>query len=378
MTLKAFLLAVAFIGLAGSAPLSGPSGRPGASAQERVVLQLWSATDRDAIESIIERFEVLNPAIDIVYTEFNTAELHQAVLEADTLPDLVISSAMDLQIDLVNDGYAVSIENMPDTPDWSRWRGELFGFTREPVALVYDRKAFENRPLPTSRSDLATMLRDDPAFFDGRLGTYDVALSGVGYMFATQDAQRGYQASRLVESLGRARTRLYCCTGEMIDDVASGRLVLAYNVIGSYASRMVADDPRLGLLLLSDYALVFTRSVFVTKGSDHQEEAKGFVRFLLSPEGQAQLAEHSFLAPLVGNDPDTLGDPFEGSTALLPIRLRPGLLTWLDDRKKERFMRDWHASIGTGEDRAPAATVPFPSADIPLAAGDRDAGPEPE
>ncbi|MEN3793006.1 ABC transporter substrate-binding protein [Fulvimarina sp. MAC3] len=332
--------------------------RPQAVAQERTVLEIWSATDREAIEPVIQRFEALNPSIDIDYTEFNTAELYKAVLDADHLPDLVMSSSMDLQVDLVNAGYAAPVDDVPETPGWSRWRDELFGFTREPVALVYDREAFAGRDLPVSRSDLAGMLRDDPAFFEGRVGTYDVTVSGVGYMFATQDAQRGYQASRLVESLGRAHARLYCCTGEMIDDIASGDLVLAYNVIGSYANRMVADNPRLSLLLLRDYALVFTRSVFVTRSADHPSEAKSFVRFLLSPEGQSTLRDESSLDPVGSEDPvetGVLASQLSGGAALLPIRLRPDLLTWLDDRKKQRFLKDWKASMtgvepGDGKD----------------------------
>lgn len=363
-----FVRAVVACALAAVLVLPAAVLQPEAAAQEPAVVEIWSATDEDAITPVIERFEALNPAIDIVYTEFNTAELHRAVLDAERLPDLVMSSSMDLQVDLVNAGYAMPVEDVPETPDWSRWRDELFGFTREPVALVYDREAFAGRDLPVSRSDLAGMLRDDPAFFDGRVGTYDVALSGVGYMFATQDAQRGYQASRLVESFGRAHAQLYCCTGAMIEDIVSRDLVLAYNVIGSYAGRMVKDNPRLGLLYLSDYALLFTRSVFVTRGAAHPLEAKDFVRFLLSEAGQSTLRDESSLDPVVGeNSGETSvpGSAFEGGAAFLPIRLRPDLLTWLDDRKKERFLRDWKASMEL------AANAPNAETTSASATGDR-------
>ncbi|WAP69093.1 ABC transporter substrate-binding protein [Jiella pelagia] len=219
------------------------------------------------------------------------------------------------------------------------------------MALLYNRKAFSHRPLPSTRSGLASMIRDEPSFFDGRVGTYDVALSGVGYMFATQDAQRGFQASRLVESLGRAKAKTYCCTNDMVRDVATGALVLAYNVIGSYALEQVRRDPRLGILLLSDYALVFTRSVLVTKDSDAKAAAGDFVRFLLSDEGQTLVDRGSSLFPLVESlrEGQTFFESrFEGSTSFLPIRLRPSLLTWLDERKKAKFLRDWQASIKGG------------------------------
>ena len=327
---------------------------PGAA---RTVLDVWSATDTAAISAVIAGFESSHPGVTVHYTEFNTSELQDAVLAAKKMPDLVISSAMDLQVQLVNRGLASPVSDLPETPEWSRWRGELFGFTQEPVALVYNREAFSHRQLPATRSELAGMIRDDPAFFDGRVGTYDVALSGVGYMFATQDAQRGFQASRLIESLGRARAKVYCCTSDMVSDVASGTLVLAYNVIGSYALEKVHQDSRLGALLLSDYALVFTRSVFVTKRSNDKAAAGAFVRFLLSDAGQTLIKQRSSLFPLVESfreGQSFFETRFEGSTSLLPIRLRPSLLTWLDNKKREKFLRDWQASI---RGRAAAASI---------------------
>ena len=97
--------------------------------------------------ALIEAFEHAHPTIDIRYTEFNTSELHAAVLAAspDEAPDIVISSAMDLQVELVNRGLALPITVSNETPEWARWRNELFGFTSEPVALVFNRAAFADR-----------------------------------------------------------------------------------------------------------------------------------------------------------------------------------------------------------------------------------------
>ena len=338
----------AFVLFTGLASLSVYAVLHRTTALQRTILDVWSATDTSAISAVVAGFEAANPKISVRYTEYNTSELQDAVIAAKHKPDLVISSAMDLQVELVNRGFASPVADVAETPEWSRWRGELFGFTQEPVALVYNRAAFSNRALPATRSDLAGMLRDDPAVFNGRVGTYDVALSGVGYMFATQDAQRGFQAARLIESLGRAKAKTYCCTSDMVRDVADGKLVLAYNVIGSYALDQVHRDPRLGILLLSDYALVFTRSVMVMKDSDARTAAGTFVRFLLSSAGQTLIKKQSSLFPLVESfreGQSFFETRFEGSTSLLPIRMRPSLLIWLDQRKKQRFLRDWQASI---------------------------------
>ena len=71
------------------------------SAPERVVLDVWSATDKTAMSAIVDGFTAAHPSIAINYTEYNTSELQEAVLAAREKPDLVISSAMDLQVQLV-------------------------------------------------------------------------------------------------------------------------------------------------------------------------------------------------------------------------------------------------------------------------------------
>jgi ABC-type Fe3+ transport system substrate-binding protein len=325
-----------------------------AQAQKPVVVHVYSATDSRAFTPLIEAFEARRPDIHIEYREFNTSELYEEVLakgsRADFEADVVISSAMDLQVDLVNHGLALPLDFQAGAfpPEWARWRGELLGFTYEPVALVYSKAAFDGRELPASHSDLASMIRDDPGFFDGRLGTFDTYLSGVGYLFATQDEIQGQNAARLVESLGRARARLFCCSEEMMDQVANGALVLAYNVIGSYALDRASRDPRIGVHFMSDYTLIMSRSAFVLKKTPVPHAAAAFVQFLLSTVGQSLIGTTSSLIPLweSARVQDAVRALTEGfRVAPVPIKLGPGLLVYLDGMKKKAFLGNWGASI---------------------------------
>lgn len=52
--------------------------------------------------------------------------------------------------------------------------------------------------------------------------------SGLGYQVAAQDSHNSEAFWRLMEVMGRLDAHPYCCSGEMIRDVASGRLALAY------------------------------------------------------------------------------------------------------------------------------------------------------
>jgi ABC-type Fe3+ transport system substrate-binding protein len=319
-----------------------------ASAQERAVIRIYSATDTAAIAAVVNAFEERYSSLAVEYTEFNTRELYEAMLATPGDVDVVISSAMDLQTDLVNRGLAYPFVPQAEVspPDWAQWLGSLYGFTYEPVAVIYNKSAFAGRKVPGSRSELASMIRDDPAFFNGRIGTYDISLSGVGYTFATQDAQRGYQFSRLVESFGRASAKTYCCTSDIVDRVARGDLVFGYNVIGSYAQNAAKNDGRIGITLFNDYALVMTRTAFIARTSQHKSDAALFISFLLSEAGQTVIAANSALLPLTqaARSP-AMNDLLKSSQALLPIRLGPGLLTYLDTLKKNRFLDDWRSSM---------------------------------
>ena len=315
-------------------------------------LVIHSATDTPAMEPLIAAFEARTPGASVFYVEFQTLDLHAAMLSGrDTPPDLVISSAMDLQVDLVNRGLARRVTLPPGSvpPDWAQWRSELFGFTFEPAVMIYDTRAIAAGDLPSSHRDLATFVRENEARFRGRIGTYDIAESGVGYLYATQDSLQGPQVLRLFEVLGRTDLRTYCCTSEMVEATARGELAFAFNAIGSYAAAQIAGDPNVRLHFFDDYNLAMMRSAFVPAAAREPDLAAAFLAFLLSPDGQAVLAEATPLIPLMRRaEPETPieREIAEGLGTFLPIRLTPGLLTYLDALKRQDFLSAWETAVG--------------------------------
>ncbi|TGD60651.1 extracellular solute-binding protein, partial [Tabrizicola sp. WMC-M-20] len=236
----------------------------GVGVADAQTITIFSATDTAAMAPMVERFEALTPGVTVTYKEFQTVELHRAMLEGAS-PDVVISPAMDLQVDLVNRGLArrLEIPESNDLPEWASWRSELFGFTFEPAVIIYNRAAFDPDNLPVEHGELANFIRDNEPALRQRIGTYDLRRSGIGYLYATQDVVQGLQAQRVTEALGRADQRIYCCTSDMVAATATGEIVIAINVIGAYALALAADDDRVGVHFLSDYNLVMARSAFV-------------------------------------------------------------------------------------------------------------------
>ena len=316
-------------------------------------LIIHSATDTPAMEPLVAAFAERNPGITIDYVEFLTVELYRSMLDRGDAPppDVVISSAMDLQVDLVNRGLARRIQLPPqsDPPPWASWRSEIFGFTFEPAVLIYDTQAVSSDELPEGHRDLATFVRENEERFRGRIGTYAIDDSGIGYLYATQDSLQGPQVLRLFEVLGRTGLKTYCCTSDMVAATARGELAFAFNAIGSYAAALAESEPHLGLHFFDDYNLVMSRTAFVPKDAANADLGAAFIGFILSPDGQAIIAERTPLLPLAQSpEPSTqIGRQINESLGtFLPIRLTPGLLTYLDALKRQEFLSAWQTALG--------------------------------
>lgn len=303
-------------------------------------LRILSTTDLVHFVPLIEAFQKENSGVAVLYTVASSTEAFKAVTVDGAHFDLVISSAMDLQMKLANDGFSQGYRSsVTDTlPDWAKWRDEVFAFTQEPAVVVVSKAALGGLPAPETRQELIAMLRDHPDLFDGKIGTYDLRTSGVGYLFATQDARQSDAFWRLAEVMGTLHPRLYCCSGQMIDDLQAGRIALAYNVMGSYADAQLKDDSDGTVIALTDFTNVLLRSAAIPSHADAPVLAGAFLDFLLGPRGRLLMQATGALPPL---DATVLS----AQTNQRPIRLDPGLLVYLDSLKRKSFLREWTAAL---------------------------------
>ncbi|RNF76436.1 ABC transporter substrate-binding protein [Marinomonas rhizomae] len=321
-------------------------------------LTIYSATDLKAIFPVLEAFKTQNPNIKLEYREFNTQELDRAIRAKplEDQPDVVISSAMDLQVRLVNDGYAQPVlgEAVIGLPSWANWRNEVIGFTYEPIVFVYNKLAFQGKAVPLTHESLASTMRIEDSFFAHKVGSYDARRSGIGYLVATQDEVTSSISGRLQESLGRARTKVYGQTASLLDDIATGELIFGYNLLGSYSFAREKRDNRIGVVIPQDYALVVSRAAFISKQAKHVSNAQRFVNFLISKEGQGVIAKKSELVALFPDIDDLVSqqDTQDQTINFHPIPLGPALMVYLDDSKRRRFIKAWeNALLSINEDQ---------------------------
>lgn len=299
------------------------------AAEADKTLRVLSSTDIDLFAPVLKSFVAGSPGIAVEYFVSGTADIDRIMRAGEQRFDVVISSAMDLQFKLANDGYASVLDGI-DFPDWAVWRQTLFAFTSEPATIVVNREAFAEMGVPRSRQELIRQLRSAPERFRGKVGTYDVRQSGLGYLFATQDARTSETFWRLMEVMGNLDARLYCCSSAMIEDVATGRLAVAYNVLGSYAEARGDVSNTMEIIIPSDFQTVMMRTALVSDTTQYPEIARDFLLHVLTA-GQATALP-------------TL-DPGLSAGEQSTIELGPALLTYLDRLKAQQFITAWEEAI---------------------------------
>nr|CAA6826991.1 MAG: Sensor protein PhoQ (EC [uncultured Thiotrichaceae bacterium] len=300
------------------------------------VLRILSSTDLNYFVPLITTYQQTHETTEVLYTVASSTEVFKAIHDEKLDYDLVISSAMDLQTKLVNDGFAKRYSSVEtnNLPAWAKWQNSLFAFTQEPAVLIASKKGLAELPVPNNRQDLITLLRDNPQYFKGKIGTYDLRISGAGYLFATQDVRQSDAFWRLAEVMGSLSPKLYCCSSDMIEDLESGEILMAYNVMGSYAEAVLKSNTDDTVIALSDYTHFLLRTAFIPNTSTQPEAAATFIDFLIGNGGRKSIKQEAGLPPIDG-------EALAKDLHLRPIRLGPELLVYLDRIKRKRFLDEW-------------------------------------
>jgi two-component system sensor histidine kinase TctE len=324
---------------------------PGAQPEVRR-MAIAGTTDTALFEPFIAAFQAENPGIAVTYLETDSNALFRGFLDGSLrpAPDLLISSASDLQLKLANDGHALAHQSvwLGQLPRWAQWRAEVIGFTYEPAVIIYNPRLLPPGTQPRTHLDLAVLLEQQSARFMGRVATYDIARSGVGYLLASQDQQISSQFWRLAAAFGRVQARLSDSSPGILDSVASGELALGYNVLGSYAFARQAAGAPIGIIVPDDYVLVLTRSMLIPRRAANPDLGRAFVDFALSPAGQRVAAGRSALGAVMpgSTGPWTLERISElGRGAIQPIALAPVLMVALDPQRRSRFLATWQEIV---------------------------------
>ena len=264
---------------------------------------------------------------------------------------------MDLQMKLVQDGYAASYTSpeAPKLPAWARYKSLAYGTTFEPVVFVYNKQLVSEAEAPQDHAEFAKLIASTSGKFKGKVTTFDIDKSGVGFMFAAQDRKHFAGLNGLLRALGAADVRASPGTGDMLTKVASGQYLLGYNIMGAYAMvRSKKDLPTLGVVLPKDYTLVLSRVMFISKHAHHPNAAKLWADYVLSRRGQKVIGDSLELFSIR----DDVDAQYTAASlakqigrAARPIPLSAEVTEHLETKKHLDFLQQWKALIAEGAAR---------------------------
>ena len=353
-------MASVFAATAFGAAAQVPAGYPadyqkiidGAKKEGKLVV--YGATDSKATQPLIKDFNALYPGITVEYNDMNSTEVYNRFISeaaaGGATADAMWSSAMDLQLRLASDGYALAYKSVeaPKLPAWAMWSDMAYGTTFEPAAIVYNKRLLDAKEVPQTHAEF-TKLIATPKFKD-KVTTYDIEKSGVGFMFMTQDSHENAQFAALENAFGAAKLRVQSSTGTMLERISSGENLIGYNVLGSYALVRAKTDPSLGVVMPKDYTLILSRVLFINKAAKNVNAAKLWLDYMLSHRGQTIIANESKLyairADVKGETTSADLIKLIGEKNVKPIPVHPVILQYLAPAKRMAFLKQWKDSAG--------------------------------
>ncbi|MBO9197256.1 ABC transporter substrate-binding protein [Rhizobium sp. 16-449-1b] len=340
-------------GLALAEPIFYPAVSGNASAP---VLVVYSSLDEPLAQPMIRGFQEANPDVAVTYEDMLTGEIYDRIVqETDAgkpTADFAFSSAMDLQVKLSNDGYAQP-SNLPMSgiwPKWANWRNTAYALTFEPAVFVYHKPSFVNEQPPSSRAEFVDYLKRKGDAVHGRIGTYDIEHSGVGFLFMARDQEQFGDIWSVIGAMGAAGVKLYSTSSAILERVSDGRFVLGYNILGSYAADWAKRHPEVGIVLPKDYTVVMSRIGLVPQAAANPELGRRYLSFFMSKEGQTIMARELQI-PAVS--PEVTGENTANTMQALlgaqlrPVPVSPGLMVYLDQVKRARLIAHWNEVLRT-------------------------------
>lgn len=330
-----------------------------AAARQEGRVVVYSVLSTKAAQPLINDFEALHPGVKVDYdgdkgsTEMDQRYRSETAAGKPTA-DIVWSSASDMQMKLVADGFAARYRS-PEArklPRWASYRGLAYGTTLEPVVFAYNTKLVTGADVPQDHAALARLLETQRDRFRGKVTGFDIEKSGVGFMFVAQDRLANPNLPTLFAAFGAAGFKPSGGTGDMLTAISKGEMLLGYNMMGAYAlSRGKRDLPDLGVVFPKDYTLVLSRVALVSKRAAHPNAARLWLDYLLSKRGQTILGNAIELYPIrtdveaaftASKLRETLG------TSLRPIPLDMTLVRDLAPDRRTRILAEWNAALAAG------------------------------
>lgn len=362
MRLSAAAIAIAAV-LVGPATAQTPDYYPAdysatidaAKAEGRVVV--YGTFDPEAFAPFAQDFQALYPGITVDYNSMSSSPLHSRVLSEvaanSATADLVLSSAVDRQMSLLNDGYALeySSPEKAGVPEWAVWKDQGYSMTMDPIVFVYNKSELSEDQVPKSHAELADVIGRNADLYNGRIILSDIRGGGVNAVFLAGDVDAlGDGLWVLQQAMKDQNPIVSSGSSTILESVGAGESVFAYNMQGGYSRQVAGENPSVGVIIPNDYALAVLRPMYISKAAANQNAAKLLLDYLLSHRAQSMMLSE-------GMYPVRADVEGEGSTGEMIAKLGDGfrpilmgssvLETLANETSRQELIQRWISIFGS-------------------------------
>ncbi len=305
-------------------------------------LVVYSAAFRPFCAALLEGFSQAYPNIELNFVDGISTRLHQAYLQQQAqglaVPDVIWSSAMDLQMDLVskNHAQAHASEQVDQLENWANAQNLAFSTTLEPLVNLEQRAAFPSDSPGSSLIEISARMEKHAASLHGKVACFDIEKNGLSFLALLWASEPAESFRRFKAALAPLQAQLYDANPALIDALKTGKAVLGLNVLGSFAARALREDPLLKVSGGSTPRLGISRIALITREAANPSAAGLFIDYLLSDAGQLNMLKDE-LFPLRWPQPINEFPPF----SIQALAINQGFERFLDPQRRAKLLDAW-------------------------------------
>ncbi|WP_027930212.1 ABC transporter substrate-binding protein [Amycolatopsis thermoflava] len=266
------------------------------SKAEGDTLTIYSNTDQENWAPVFRDFQKKYPWItNIQANNLDSDEVFQRVLSEQATggspADVLVSNAAQAWAEYASQPGRLLDYTSPELPkltDFAQLMPNVYTMATDPMTIAYNTSLLDRAP--TSLSDLAAMVRQDPAKFQDKITTRDVN-GAFGFTVShtfTESVPTAWQDLETLLPMARPETS----SGTQTEKILAGEYLAGFFISGAPAYPVVEDSGGLFQVAFpKDGTVVLPRGIGITPKAPHSNTAKLFLDFVLSQEGQRAVAE---------------------------------------------------------------------------------------
>jgi len=323
-------------------------------------LLIYSPIDTPSAEPLLKAFKAKYPFIDVQYVEINTVQLYNRYIseKAAGAPtaDILWSPGPDLQYLLVLNGSAQPYKpTMYDRiPEDAKYRDLAYVPVYLLAAPIYSTAKVPRDLAPKSYADIVKLMTERKDLFPPRsVTTFDIERSAFGLTFTYYLYKADPElVRRLITAAGSIGAVLQSATAPQIEMIKTGQALISTGLVSNFAYREASNDPRVGVFVPSDLAVLVPSYIFITKEARNPNAAKLFIEFVFSEEGQRALAQAANVVVMIDNPyyPQLSLKYLQANVEkLMIVKFGDGILEELIKTDVRRsFINMWKSWLGIG------------------------------